>query len=246
MFASQEEVLLDLQRFADGDAGQGAASPGNDPASQAAGAGSGSSDPSSDATGSQDGGTGTDIEALQREIRKLRQEAAQYRISKKQAEEQLEKLKRAVAQALGLEESFDADKAKDQLQALTKRLRDERLRNAFYRQAVKAGVDIELAWGYLLASGDLEHLDPDAQDFEEQLKTALDEAVKAKPGLKASATGGAAPPTPAGGGNPPRNPNATEEERQKFIQSIMERQGLLKAPQQPERKPLWRSIRRNG
>lgn len=244
MVGSQVEWTLDLQRFADGDLGQAAPPSGSgDPSGQAAGAGSGSSDPSSDATGSQDGGTGTDIEALQREIKKLRNEAAQHRISKKQAEEQLEKLKKAVAQALGLEETFDADKAKDQLQTLTRRLRDERVRNTFYRHAARAGVDIELAWGYLLASGDLENLDPDAQDFEEQLKGALDEAVKAKPGLKAQGT--APPPPPVSGGNPPRNTNATDEERQKFIQSVMERQGLLKPPTQ-EKRSLWKPIGRRN
>ena len=127
-----------------------------------------------------------DPKALKAELERARKEAAKYRNERKQWQEKLEALQAQLAQALGLKKpgELEAEKVAQQFQELQQRYRQERLRNTFYRLADKHQADVELAYAYMLAAGDFDDLDVEADDFEELLGQRLQAALKANPKLR--------------------------------------------------------------
>lgn len=149
-----------------------------------------------------------EVVVLRKELEKVRKEAAKYRTERKSYAEQIESLKAQIAKALGLkgDEPPDPDKLAKELESVRTRYRRERLRNALYRQASRLEADPELTWAVLYASGDLDNLDVDEEDFESQVAERVQAALEAHPKLKVTPTkpgvGGPTNPGPDGGNKP--------------------------------------------
>jgi TolA-binding protein len=152
-----------------------------------------------------------DAEALRKELEKTRREAANRRRQLRDSEgriETLEEQNKAILQALGIasDEDDDPEARVAALQAENRRLRT---RQSFDAIAREAGADEDLTWGYLLARGEIDSLDPDSDDFAETLQASISQALEAKPGL---ATKPAPPPKGGADLNDDSNPDAVNPE----------------------------------
>lgn len=156
------------------------------------------------------GGDDSDLdpEALRAELARVRREAANRRTQLRERESEVQTQQEqinTILQALGITDDTDDDPS-----AEAERLRTEnrRLRTqaSFGSVARAAGADEDLAWGYLLARGEIDSLDPDADDFATTLRTRLDAALTEKPSLSVSA------PTPPPGPSDFDQPNPDPED----------------------------------
>lgn len=144
------------------------------------------------------GGNDSDLdpEALSKELQKARRQAAKYRTernSERQRIQALEDQNKAILQALGVTSDEDDD-PEARAEALQRENRRLRARQTFNAAARAAGADEDLTWGYLLARGEIDSLDPDSDDFDETVQATIDSALEAKPSLAVSP-----PPPPKGG-----------------------------------------------
>jgi hypothetical protein len=152
-----------------------------------------------------------DPEAMAKEMEKARKQAAKYRTERNAERERigsLEEQNKAILKALGISEDEDDDpEAKvAQLQAENRRLRS---RQDFDRLARDAGADEDLTWGFLLARGEIDTLDPDSDEFEKTVQELVTSALEAKPGL---AVKPASPPKGGADLNDDGNPDAVKPE----------------------------------
>lgn len=166
-------------------------------------------DDSDDGTGGDD--SNLDPDALRRELEKTRREAANRRTQLRDREKQLQTLEeqnKTILKALGIadDDEDDPEAKVSQLQAENRRLR---ARQAFDGVAREAGADEDLTWGYLLARGDIDSLDPDSDDFQDTLQEKVTQALEAKPSLRTTPA-----PPPKGGAdlNDDGNPDAVAPE----------------------------------
>ena len=132
-------------------------------------------------------------------VQKLRQESANYRVTAKKHEADLQKVQQqmqAIQKALGGDGGEpDVDKLTKDLEAKENQLRTLKLENAFNSVAHKLGADPELALALLSRRGELDALDFDS-DINEQLTVLVQEAIEKNPKLKAGE------PQPKAGGDP--------------------------------------------
>lgn len=158
------------------------------------------------------GGDDSDLdpEALRRELERTRREAANRRVQLREREQDIENLQeqnRRILEALGITDDTDDP---DDPSAEAERLRTEnrrlRTQNRFDAVAREAGADSDLTWGYLLARGEIESLDPDAENFADTLRERIDAALEAKPSLRVTTTPPPGPPDLDGPDPQPDNP----------------------------------------
>ena len=171
-----------------------------------------------------------DAEAMAKELEKARKQAAKYRTernSERQRIQSLEDQNKAILQALGIssEEDDDPEARVAELQRENRRLR---ARQSFDVAAREAGADEDLTWGYFLARGEIDALDPDSDDFAETLQASISAALEAKPGLASTP-----PPPPKGGADldDDGNPDATPEDElpmKEYMERRAERRGSTK------------------
>lgn len=124
---------------------------------------------------------------IRRELERARREAAKYRTERNELQDQFERFRSGLAQALGIEtgDEPDAERLQAQLRQREQELRDLKLRDAFYRQARKLDADEDLAYRWLRGGGELDDLDPSREDFEEQLNARIQTALEENPKLRA-------------------------------------------------------------
>jgi hypothetical protein len=128
-----------------------------------------------------------ELDGLRKELADVRKEAAKYRTERNQYTQQLDAFKDSIAKALGLkeDEQASAEQVSGQLNDMTSKYRSERIKNAFYVEAYKQGADVDLAWAHLYASGALNGIDVDGDDFQETVGAQLGAALEKHPKLKA-------------------------------------------------------------
>lgn len=146
--------------------------------------GSGSSDDSGDDAGSDD------VEALRKEITKLRKENAKRRTDSraaKQAKDDTEGKLKAIAKALGVEsdDEPDVDALKTQLEKTSSEMKSLKIERAISRAAKKHGADAEALADSRSFMKDADALDLDDDDFAGALAVLVETAVKNNPKLKA-------------------------------------------------------------
>ena len=143
----------------------------------------------SEGEGGEEGGSSDDVEALKKEISKLRKENAKRRTDTKaanQGKQETEDKLKAVAKVLGLngEEEVDVDALKEQLGDTASQLKTLKIENALSRAARKHGADPEAladSRSFMKKAGDL---DPDDDSFASDLESLVESAVKNNPKLK--------------------------------------------------------------
>lgn len=130
----------------------------------------------------------TDPEVLRSELSKVRQEAAKHRTTARTAGERVTALETQLAsigKALGLEsDDPDPNALTTELENVRNELKKERLQNRFSRVATATNADADLTMAYLSHRGQLADLDPEADDFEQQLTQAVKAALEANPKLR--------------------------------------------------------------
>jgi hypothetical protein len=134
----------------------------------------------------------------QKLIGKTRNEAATHRTKANEQAQALEATRDAIAKALGLKNDDDpvkaAQTAAEQRDAARLEARSTRIENAVLRSANKNGADPESLTDSRSFMRALEGLDPAADDFADQVDSAIKKAVEANPNLKVGT------PAPRSGG----------------------------------------------
>lgn len=157
-------------------------------------------------------------EEAQKEIQKLRREAAKYRTKGREMEDSYTALKATMAKALGLQDDTGDKALETELAGLREKYHQERLKGAYYRAAQKAGADVELTWAYLYANNILAEIDVGDDGFEQDVEARIMEALAKNSKLKA-AYGGAA----SGGANPPgKDTTSAQDEYQAARQALQQ------------------------
>jgi hypothetical protein len=114
-----------------------------------------------------------------RELKRARDEAAKYRLERKKAASDLDALKQILNKALGMEaDDATPENLTKELSATKQRLRDVQVSNAFQKVAGQLEADPELTLYYMQGKGMLKDIDPDDEDFEEDLKRQVKLALK--------------------------------------------------------------------
>lgn len=155
---------------------------------------------SGDGAPAAEGGEGSGEPSDDSAAQKASREAAKSRIKAKEAEESKAKLltaMRPLLDQLGIKvEGLDPDPTE-----LTKSINEwkgkylkERVSNAIQRQAVALGARPEALTRYLRGGDELGELDPEGDQFEQELKAVVQRALSEEPGLKVAA----APPPKSG------------------------------------------------
>lgn len=137
-----------------------------------------------------------DADALRTELAKVRKEAANRRTQLRERENQLatlEEQNKTILKALGIADDTEDD-PEARVEELQRENRRLRARQSFDVAAREAGADEDLTWGYLLARGEIDALDPDSDGFSETLQASITSALEAKPSLKTTPA-----PPPKGG-----------------------------------------------
>jgi hypothetical protein len=127
------------------------------------------------------------------ELEKVRRESAGYRTGNKG---QVAEAARALAGLAGIE--LSTDKAPD-LQAMVTQLgvqlqqhsaenRESKIQAALSDAIHERGMNPRLTRAFLREEGVLQKLDPSKADFEEQIESALDDAIDQEPALKGTST----------------------------------------------------------
>lgn len=141
-------------------------------------------------------------EWAQKELRKVRAEAAASRTKATTAETTQAETMDKIAKALGLKGDDDpaaaAKTAAEGWEASKTVAKNLAVENAVMRSAMKAGANADALTDSRSFMRALEALDPAADDFKTQLDTAIKAAVEANPSLKAQG----APVAPARSGGP--------------------------------------------
>lgn len=202
-----------------GDGGQG----GNGAGEQGAGSGSGDGGNGAGQGGEQPPAK-TDEKAAAQKVEDLpdwaqkllkdtRDEAAKNRTGKTAAEEQQQKILKAVAQAAGLkiegdDEQPDPAKLTEELTKSQQQAREAAVQLAVYKSASKneGDPDALLDSNAFLAS--VKDLDPTAADFAGKVETAIKDAVKNNPKLKATQAAGSSSADHGAGGSGEKNTRA--------------------------------------
>ncbi|MCL4473554.1 MAG: hypothetical protein M1455_06395 [Actinobacteria bacterium] len=132
-----------------------------------------------------------DVEALRKEIAKLRKENAKRRTDSrdaKQAKDATEGKLKAIAKALGVDsdDEPDVDALKSQLEKTSSEMKSLKIEKAISRAAKKHGADAEALTDSRSFMKDADALDLDDDDFADALGTLVETAVKNNPKLKAS------------------------------------------------------------
>ena len=159
---------------------------------------SGDPDPADDPddpSGSGGDDSDLDADALRAELRRVRQEAANRRVQARERERERDELRdqnRRILEALGITSDGDPEDPSAEAERLRTENRRLRTQNRFDAVAREAGADSDLTWGHLLARGEIDGLDPDAEDFETTLRERIDAALERKPNLAVTST----PPPP--------------------------------------------------
>lgn len=171
-------------------------------------------DPDDDPEGAGGSDSDLDPEALKRELERTRREAANRRVQLREREQDIETLQeqnRRILEALGIsDDSDDPDDPSAEAERLRSENRRLRTQNRFDAVAREAGAESDLTWGYLLARGEIESLDPDAENFADTLRERIDAALEAKPSLRVTTTPPPGPPDLDGPDPQPDNPAEME------------------------------------
>lgn len=137
-------------------------------------------------------------EQLQARLTKARRDAKSAKGMGKAEREKREAAERqlsAIATALGLKpEDNDPEKLQAALSTTQVELRQERVENALYREAVKQGAKPEHLLRWLKGGGELADLDPSSDTFKSDLRQLVTDTLEEQSDLKA------APGAPGGAG----------------------------------------------
>jgi hypothetical protein len=168
--------------------GEGAEGSEGDEGTEGAG-GSGSSEGEDDGN-ADEGGSSDDVDALKKEIAKLRKENAKRRTdtrTAKQAKDDTERKLKAIAKALGIEDGDepDVDALKEKLAKVSSETKSLKIERALNRAANKHGADSEALTDSRSFMKDADALDPDDDDFAGALDELVKSAVENNPKLKA-------------------------------------------------------------
>jgi hypothetical protein len=144
----------------------------------------------SESTGGSEEESSDDVEALKKEITKLRKENARRRTDSraaKQAKDDTEGRLKAIAKALGVEDGDepDVDALKAQLDKASGEMKSLKIENALSRAAKKHGADPEALTDSRSFMKDANVLNPDDEDFASSLNELVKTAVENNPKLKA-------------------------------------------------------------
>ncbi len=149
-------------------------------------------DPDSGSSGDDDGDDGgsDDVEALKKEIAKLRKENAKRRTDSraaKQAKDTTEGKLKAIAKALGVDSDGepDVDALKAKLEKASSEMKSLKIENALSRAAKKHGADPESLADSRSFMKEADALNPDDDDFAGSLNDLVKSAVENNPKLKA-------------------------------------------------------------
>jgi ribosomal protein L29 len=154
-------------------------------------------------------GENAEVDSLKAEISRLRKEAAKSRTEKQSEKSQVDSLKKAIAQALGMEkDDVNPEQLAKDLAATRQQLRRERVGNAFMQVASKLDADAELTMAYMAHKGMLDDLDPDSEDFRDDLESKVKAAVKGNDKLKITPLPGKSGTEHAGGSKSAPDMNA--------------------------------------
>lgn len=142
----------------------------------------------------------------QKIIRDTRDEAAKNRTGKTAAEEQQQKILKAVAQAAGLkiegdDEQPDPAKLTEELTKTQQQAREAAVQLAVYRTAGKNQGDPDALLDSRAFLTKVADLDPTAADFATKVETAIKDAVKDNPKLKATQAAGSSSADHGAGGS---------------------------------------------
>lgn len=189
---------------AGGNAGQGGDQGAGGTGGQQTGGDAGQGDQQTGQSGAWDGKVESLPEPVQKMIRDLRKEAGDNRVGKTAAEEQQQKILKAVAKAAGLkvddeEDTPDAAKLTEQLTTTQQQARDAAVELAVFKAAGPAGADpigLTDSRTFMTKVG---KLDPTADDFAAKVKAEIETATKDNPKLKAGRAPGASSVDHAGG-----------------------------------------------
>lgn len=146
--------------------------------------GEGSSEGDGEGEGSSD-----DVEAMRKEIAKLRKENAKRRTDAKTAKQEkdaTEKKLKAIAKALGIEsdDEPDVDALKSKLEKTSSEMKSLKIEQAIGRAARKHGADPDALADSRSFMRDAEELDPDGDNFASELDSLVEGTVKSNPKLK--------------------------------------------------------------
>lgn len=140
-------------------------------------------------------------------VLKLKRQHGDYRVGKKEAEKKATesdtKLS-AVLKALGLDEGDDEPTADDLAKGLTEaqtEARNTKIENQVIRYAATAGVNADALLDRNSFTSKFKDFDPAADDFADQVKTAINEAVQKDNSLKVRVAGQGGAPVDGGSGD---------------------------------------------
>lgn len=139
-----------------------------------------------DDSGAGGGDNDLDSDALRKELSKTRREAAKHRTERNAERERvtaLESQNKAILKALGIADDDDNNDPSVEVEKLRQENARLRTRQSFDASAREAGADEDLTWGYLLARGEIDALDPSSDDFAKTLQESIAAALEAKPSL---------------------------------------------------------------
>lgn len=141
----------------------------------------------------------------QKLIRDTRDEAAKNRTGRSAAEEQQQKILRAVAQAAGLKIDGDdqptPEQLAEQLNASQNQAREAAVQLAVYREAAKHQGDPDALLDSRAFLAKVSDLDPTAGDFASKVETAIKDAVNSNPKLKTVQAAGSSSADHGAGGS---------------------------------------------
>ena len=157
------------------------------------------------------------LERAVREFRDARREAANYRVQSREQQEQQAEAMKSLAKAFGIDVADDQPPDPQDLQQRIERYhaseRQARVELAAYRSAGRQGADADALLDSRTFMDRVAALDPDADDFGEQLDAAVAASLEANPKLKTSPGGGSNGRGPAQGArSSARRESATLEE----------------------------------
>lgn len=117
---------------------------------------------------------------LTKELKRAREEAAKFRQERKQAASELESVKVLLSKALGIENSDDTtpETLSKELTATKQKLREVQISSTFKSVASQLEADPDLTLAYMTYKGMLKDIDPNDEDFEDDLKVMVKKALK--------------------------------------------------------------------
>lgn len=133
-----------------------------------------------------DGDNSSDDE-LDKRIQRANNEAAKFRVEKKETEEKYDSLIQNLGKALGFVEEDNANNAETLAEEVTKLQSENRslkLMQAFNNVVKTEGADDELTWSYLMAKGQLGELNVEDTELSSKLAELVKQAIESKPALK--------------------------------------------------------------